>query len=182
VLLPSGYAADRGWLEPDRGQYDTAADVFAWCGGAVLLRSDYLIDVGLFDERLFLYYEDLELSWRGRRRGWRYRYVPDSVVRHAHAATAQEGSPLARYFNERNRMLVLARHASLRDFGSAVFRYLLSTASYGRREVVAPALRGEHPHPDFVRTRFRSLFGFLARVPAQLRDRSLTSRSARRRA
>jgi GT2 family glycosyltransferase len=180
VLLPSGYAADRGWLEPDLGQYDDAVDVFAWCGGAVLLRSEYLLDVGLFDERLFLYYEDLELSWRGRRRGWRYRYVPDSVVRHAHAATAQEGSPLSQYFNERNRMLVLARHASLGEFCSAVFRYLVSTASYVRRDVVAPLLRGARPRLEIVRARLRSLAGFLARVPAQLRDRSITDRSARR--
>ncbi len=39
-------------------------------------RSAYLDDVGLFDERLFLYYEDTDLSWRGRLRGWRYVYVP----------------------------------------------------------------------------------------------------------
>ena len=42
-------------------------------GGAVLLRPAYLADVGLFDERFFLYYEDTDLSARGRARGWRYR-------------------------------------------------------------------------------------------------------------
>ena len=40
--------------------------MFAWCGGAVLLRPTYLDEVGLFDERLFLYYEDTDLSWRGQ--------------------------------------------------------------------------------------------------------------------
>ena len=59
--------------------------MFAWCGGAVLLRRRYLDDVGLFDERFFLYYEDTDLSWRGRLRGWRYVYVPGAVVRHHHA-------------------------------------------------------------------------------------------------
>ncbi len=92
VLLPNHYAADRGWLEPDDGQYDRPDDIFAWSGGAVLLRKDYLRDGGVFDERLFLYYEDLELSWRGRERGWRYRYVPESTVRHVHAATAMQDS------------------------------------------------------------------------------------------
>ena len=61
---------------PMARQYAEPADVFAWCGGAVLLRSDYLADVGLLDERFFLYYEDTDLSWRGRARGWRYRFVP----------------------------------------------------------------------------------------------------------
>ena len=106
VLVSGDYGADRGWLEPDLGQYEVAEDVFAWCGGAVLLRSSYLRDTGVFDDRLFLYYEDLELSWRGRRRGWRYRYVPDSVVRHAHVgdraaglaagAVLQRAEPVAR--------------------------------------------------------------------------------------
>ena len=53
--------------------------MFAWCGGGVLLRPRYLADVGLFDERFFLYYEDTDLSWRGRSRGWRYRYVPEAA-------------------------------------------------------------------------------------------------------
>ena len=43
--------------------------MFAWCGGAVLLRREYLDDVGIFDERLFLYYEDTDLSWRGTAQG-----------------------------------------------------------------------------------------------------------------
>src|SRR4029079_1900891 len=86
ALYPHAFGGDRGFLEADGGQYDEPADVFAWCGGAVLLRRAYLDDVGLFDERLFLYYEDTDLSWRGRLRGWGYRSGPSSVVRHRHAA------------------------------------------------------------------------------------------------
>ena len=78
ALYPGGYGGDRGFLERDAGQYDEPAEVFAWCGGAVLLSKAYLDDVGLFDERLFLYYEDTDLSWRGRLRGWRYVYEPTS--------------------------------------------------------------------------------------------------------
>ncbi len=59
---------------------------------------------GLFDERFFMYYEDTDLAWRGRARGWRYRYVPDAVLRHVHAATSVEGSPLFRHYVERNRL------------------------------------------------------------------------------
>ncbi|MEY2434528.1 MAG: hypothetical protein QOC92_4253, partial [Acidimicrobiaceae bacterium] len=175
VLLENHYAADRGWLEPDEGQYALPEDVFAWSGGAVLLRAEYLRDVGLFDERLFLYYEDLELSWRGGRRGWRYRYVPDSTVRHVHAATALQDSAMARYFNERNRLLVLARHAPLRVSAAATVWFVLSTLSYVRRDVVAPVLRGRRPRGAIVLTRLRAFGGFLLRVPPQLRDHLLLS-------
>ncbi len=70
--------------------------MFAWCGGAVLLRADYLVDVGTFDERFFLYYEDTDLSWRGRHKGWRYQYVP-----------RQRRAPRARGVERRRRVAVL---------------------------------------------------------------------------
>jgi GT2 family glycosyltransferase len=171
VLTPHGYGADRGWLEPDDGRYDEPTNVFAWCGAAVVLSTRYLADVGRFDERLFLYYEDLELSWRGRERGWRYRYVPASVVRHVHAATVGEHSSLARYQNERNHLLVLARHASPSAALRAAGHSLLVTASYARRDVVSPMLRGEPPRPEIVRDRARAFSGFLRLLPAMTRER-----------
>ena len=92
-LVVGGYGADRGYLEVDRGQYDEPAEVFAWSGAGVLLSMRYLKSVGLFDERLFLYYEDFDLAWRGRLRGWRYVYVPTSVARHVPAALLGPRSP-----------------------------------------------------------------------------------------
>ena len=69
-LFAGGFGGDRGFLEVDEGQYEEPAEVFAWCGGAVLLKRSYLDEVGTFDERFFMYYEDTDLSWRGRLRGW----------------------------------------------------------------------------------------------------------------
>jgi GT2 family glycosyltransferase len=162
VLAGDGYGADRGYLERDHGQYDTPESVFAWSGGAVLLTASYLADVGLFDEQLFLYYEDVDLSWRGRERGWRYRYVPDSVVRHVHAASTVEGSPQFDYYNERNRLLTLTRHSDRRTVAKALARYLLITGSYARRDVVSPVLRGQAPRPEAPLRRLRALGGYAA--------------------
>ncbi|MEO8481494.1 MAG: glycosyltransferase family 2 protein [Acidobacteriota bacterium] len=110
-LYPHAFGGDRGFLERDRGQFDTVTETFGWCGGAVLLRRSYLDTVGTFDERLFLYYEDFDLSWRGRLRGMRYLYQPASVVRHRHAATSGEWSPVFRFHTERNRVLVAVKNA-----------------------------------------------------------------------
>jgi GT2 family glycosyltransferase len=162
VLTEDGYGADRGYLERDHGQFENPEYVFAWCGGAVLLATRYLQDVGLFDEQLFLYYEDLELAWRGRERGWQYRYVPDSVVRHVHSASTVVGSPLFDYYNERNRLLVLTRHADPRTTAKALARYLLITASYTRRDIVSPILRGQPPRPGIPLRRLRAAGGYAA--------------------
>ena len=171
VVFEDGAGADRGWLERDRGQYDEPVEVFAWCGGSVLFRPEYLADVGLFDERFFLYYEDTDLSWRGRARGWRYRTVPTSVARHVHAASSVEGSEVFAFYVERNRLVMLLKNAPLPMFGRQLWRYLLVTASYTRRDVVGP-LRGAHrPHTTVVRRRLRSLLGFLRLAPVMAADR-----------
>jgi GT2 family glycosyltransferase len=179
-LVGDGYAADRGWLEPDVGQYEQPEDVFAWCGAAVLLRADYLRDVGTFDERLFLYSEDVELAWRGLQRGWRHRYVPDSVVRHVHSATARR-SARAATLKERNRLLVLLRHASAGLVVRAVLRYLLVTGSYARRDVLAPLRAHEPVRPAQVSTRIRAFGGFLRWAPAMVRSRRVDRATAPRR-
>jgi GT2 family glycosyltransferase len=178
IVYDDGYGADRGFLEPDDGQYDEPAEVFAWSGGSVLLRPAYLRDVGLFDEHFFLYYEDTDLSWRGRSRGWRHVYVPGAVARHVHAASTGVGSATFMHYTERNRLLMLARNAPARMVLGAVGRYGLVTLSYARRDVVAPLLRGRRPQATTVARRLRSFAGFVALVPAALRAR----RGIRRRA
>lgn len=178
VLIEGGYGADRGFLEPDQGQYDAPADVFAWCGGSVLLRPAYLADVGLFDERFFLYYEDTDLSWRGRSRGWRYRYVPGAVARHVHAASTGEGSPTFQHYVERNRLLMLVKNAPAPMAARAVWRYLLTTLSYARRDLVAPALGLRRPQPTIVVRRARSFVDFLRLAPATLAERRRVRRRA----
>ena len=98
----------------DIGQYEEGCEVFAWCGGAALLRAAHLDAIGLFDEHLFLYYEDTDLAWRARRAGWRHVYEPSATVRHRHAQTSGVGSDVFRFHTERNRLLVTARNAPLR--------------------------------------------------------------------
>jgi hypothetical protein len=171
VLTADGHGADRGYLEPDDGRYDAPSDVFAWCGAAVLLRREYLDDVGPMDDRLFVYYEDLEHAWRGRGRGWTYRSVPASVVHHVHAATTGEGSPLKLHHEERNRLLVLTRHAPARDAWRAVLRHPLITASYARRDIFGRIVRGRAPNGSIVWRRLRAYGAFLVRAPGMLRSR-----------
>jgi GT2 family glycosyltransferase len=171
VLVEGGYGADRGFLQPDEGQFDEPSDVFAWCGAGVLFNVAYLREIGLFDERFFMYYEDTDMAWRGRARGWRYRYVPESKLRHVHSATSVEGSPLFQHHVERNRLVMLTKNASRGLAAGAVLRFLLTTLSYARRDVVMPLLRGRRPSFGLLRARLRSFFAYLRMVPELLSDR-----------
>jgi len=177
-VLTNGYARDRGMgVVHTPGALDPV-DVFAWSGGAVLLRREFLDDVGLFDARFFLYYEDIDLSWRGRSRGWRYRFVPDSIVHHHHAATVGVGSPTHRYYTERNRLLTLMKNAPPAMAWREMLRFPLSTASYLWSEAIAPLGRGGRPELATVTLRMRAFAGALRHSVYALRARR---RIARRR-
>lgn len=171
-LVEGGYGRDRGYHEADERQYDEPAEVFSGTGAAVLLRSEYLADVGLFDERFFLYYEDLDLAWRGRLRGWRYRYVPEAVVRHAHSATAVELSPLWEHHVQRNRLLTLAKNAPAGLAWRQAAAYAAEVARIARGEVLEPLRRGRRPRPVHTRRRLRAGLSFLRLLPHALRHRA----------
>jgi GT2 family glycosyltransferase len=181
ALYPGGYGGDRGFLERDAGQFDEPTDVFAWCGGAVLLAKPYLDDVGLFDERLFLYYEDTDLSWRGRLRGWRYVYEPTSRVRHRHAASSGgPSSAVFRFYTERNRVLMLAKNAPTR---LALVQGLLFAKRAAQVEVRDRLLRALSLRGPATTSGPRQwvLVSYVRWLPAMLRDRWRSGRVVGRR-
>lgn len=156
VLGPTWELHDRGYGEPDDGRYDHPDDVWGWCGGAVLLRADYLRDTGLLDERLFMYAEDADLSWRGATRGWRYRYEPRSVVRHVHGASSGgQRTPLLDHLNRRNRIVVVCRHAGWRGRAVVWVRVVGGILVEAATQLVAP-LRGRRPDASALRRRVRA--------------------------
>jgi GT2 family glycosyltransferase len=111
ILLSDGSGADRGAGEEDRGQYEAREEVFGACGCAMLLSRRMLGDVGAFDPTFFTYYEDTDLSWRMRLRGWRVVYEPSAVVEHVHSGTSVEWSPLFTFHVDRNRLLMIVKNA-----------------------------------------------------------------------
>ncbi len=111
LVLSDGSGGDRGTGQMDRGQFEEREEVFAACGAAVLLRRAMLRDVGLLDSTFFTYYEDTDLSWRMRLRGWKVVYEPAAVVEHAHSGTSVEWSPFFTFHVDRNRLFMILKNA-----------------------------------------------------------------------
>jgi GT2 family glycosyltransferase len=168
VLLPDGYGADRG-LGEDPDAYPRPEEVFGFSGGAALLRRQALLQVGAFPERFFLYYEDTDASWRLRLAGWTVRYEPGAVVHHEHAASSDRTSESFAFYNERNRLLMLARCAPGTFAAACWGRFLLTTASLAvtrlRGRAVPPA------HQFRLRLRLRAFASAVSLLPWALRTR-----------
>jgi GT2 family glycosyltransferase len=81
-------------------------------GASVLIRSEALREVGLFDDGFFLYFDEVELMHRLRARGWTVRHVPESRVFHLEGAAtglgAAEAQPYPEYwYQSRKRYFTL---------------------------------------------------------------------------
>lgn len=96
-------------------------DIEVFTGGAVVLSRAMLDDLGGFDERYGLYYEDVDLALRGHAAGWRYRCVPASVVHHRGGASTSKLANRTAYLRERNRLWVLIGHRRAGDIATGLW-------------------------------------------------------------
>ena len=88
-------AARADWPKAD-------CEVFAACAAAALYRRDAFEEAGGFDEQYFSYFEDVDLGFRLRLRGYRCLYVHAAIVRHMGSALGGYRSNFAVYHGERN--------------------------------------------------------------------------------
>jgi GT2 family glycosyltransferase len=116
----------RGWLDRDRAairrpdedqllaaehRATVACEFVSAC--AILLRTTALQQVGLFDERLFVNWEDYDLCVRMADAGWELLMVGTAEVVHRRHQTTGTTSPYITYFSTRNQLICLARHGRL---------------------------------------------------------------------
>ncbi|HKR49762.1 MAG TPA: glycosyltransferase, partial [Pseudonocardiaceae bacterium] len=97
----------------DDGAHDTARDVLFGTGAALLVRREVFEQLGGFDERFFMFCEDVDLGWRLNLRGYRVRYEPRSIAYHRHHASLRGADPAREtYLLERNALAALYKNVS----------------------------------------------------------------------
>ena len=69
-----------------------------------MYRRKMLDEIGLFDERMFAYGEDMDLALRGRLAGYEGAFIPTAVVHHRLSGSLGPHSTLKTYYVERNRL------------------------------------------------------------------------------
>lgn len=103
----------RGFMEDDRGQYDSEHSVAALTGCGLLIRRSLLEKVGCFDPDYFVYVEDIDLSTRARKAGMGCVYVPDAVMLHdASSSTGGGYGAWRKYMVAYNVVVYLKKHGT----------------------------------------------------------------------
>ena len=97
VIDSAGVIADRTLMGFDylngekREVAESAPAPLGPTGGAALYRRSAFLEVGGFDERIFLYYEDLDLALRLRSNGARCALAPRAWAVHGYSQTLRGG-------------------------------------------------------------------------------------------
>jgi len=115
-----GVGWNRGNGERDTGQYDAVQEVFYGNGGALLIKKGVWREVGAFDERYFLYGEDVDWCWRARLKGYKIIYVPHAEVCHHWRGS---GGAMV-YLLERHWLSTVLKNYSLKTLIQMMPKYL----------------------------------------------------------
>ena len=96
--------------------YDPITREVNWCSHAcVLLRRSAMEKINGYDERIFLYAEDVEISYRLRESGFRLKYVPKSVVWHYTYESAGQVKPAQYVGSLIGNFYLRTRYGTIRD-------------------------------------------------------------------
>lgn len=133
-----GIAFPRGRNQEDTGQYDSSQEVFGASGGASLYRTETLKDIGLFDEKFFAYFEDVDISFRAQLAGWNIHYEPKAVAYHHVGATSSKLGSFTRYHSVKNLFMLYTKNMP----GWLYWKYLPLFSYTMLRMLVSSTLKG----------------------------------------
>ena len=129
-----------GGARPADFAHDATQEVDHTMGAFMLIRGPVFRRFHGFDERFFVYYEDLDFSWRLARAGVRSIYYADAWATHLQNATAKSVWPESVFFSMRSRLMLMFKWFG--PLWGALFVPVVYIAGPGLR-VAASAGRGQ---------------------------------------
>jgi len=175
LIARDGSSKQRGHGEPP-ANFRADSDILFPTGSAALYRRKMLDEIGMFDERFFLYCEDTDLGLRARWAGWEGAYVAGAVVDHAYSKSAGRASALKAYYVERNRLYTVIKNFPFSMLALAKFyafaRYYWHLVFMITRTGKAAEFR-ESGHPTWLLPFLvlRAHVSAMVRLPYLLRER-----------
>ena len=96
--------------------YDPLTQETSWSSGACfVMRRELWERLGGFDEHIFMYAEDVDLSWRVRAEGYTLRYIPKATINHYCYQSAGEIKPNQFIYSLINNLYLRAKFGTAED-------------------------------------------------------------------
>src|SRR3989338_1215521 len=133
----------------DKGQFSKSAITDFATGACMLVKREVFEKIGFFDEKYFLYLEDMDLCVRAKKAGFKILFEPRAAIWHKNAASiGGSGSSLQDYYFTKSRLLFALKFAKLRT-KFAVFRQVYSFKEKVKRKALLDFLSGNFREAKF---------------------------------
>jgi len=133
---------------PARNRPETPFDTDWVTGCCMLVRRDVFENIGLLDERAFLYGEDVDFCWRAAKSGFRRVVVPQAKIYHKVGASVRRDSAMGLYHFSKSRLYFHRKHHSTASHLVFLTLYLcsriikcLAWARRGRVDLIQATIR-----------------------------------------
>lgn len=117
-------------------------------GACLILRREVLDIVGGFDERFFMYYEEVDLCKRIRLAGWQIRYIPQIAIIHFGGQSSIKNLDVRIVENFRSKLLYFEKHYGHHPIYIAAVKFILWVDIW-IRTLAIPLRKLTHPHQPF---------------------------------
>jgi GT2 family glycosyltransferase len=162
-----GIANMIGRNEVDYGQYDSLKEIGAFSGGAMLIWKSVFFELGCFDPLFFMYYEDVDLSWKLRLSGYRILPVASSIVYHVRSASSETLSSLMAFHKVKNHLYCWLKNSTRKAI--AMYLYIVVVLMFGLSAF--SLIKG---HPRIATSQFKGIIWCIGKTQQILKARKRT--------
>ncbi|PKN39114.1 MAG: glycosyltransferase family 2 protein [Deltaproteobacteria bacterium HGW-Deltaproteobacteria-2] len=106
-----------GWFPSKRYKHTSPIEVDSAIGACMMIRKKALDEAGFFDERYFFFFEETDLAYTMRLKGWKIYQVPDALIYHL------QGQSIGHNINSRIEFY-RSRYQFLRKWHNLLYCYL----------------------------------------------------------
>ena len=93
-------------------------------GACYFVRTDVFAQLGGFDERFFVYFEEVDFALRASQQGWKTLYCADATAFHLGGGTSRQAKPQRLFYSLRSRLLYARKHFGSLGYMAAAFATL----------------------------------------------------------
>ena len=169
----------------DNGQFDNIGELFGPSGCAALyskkMLKDVQIDDDFFDDDFFAYFEDIDLNWRAKLRGWKTLFAPNAVVYHKHSETTGLYSPFKAFYTHRNRYFVIIKNYPICYWPKAIIalfsRYFFSISGIAKNKGPSARLMEKTNIFGVLKIILKGWFDIIKYFPAMAKKRKIIQKN-----